>query len=231
MGIIQGTFNQTIQANTRFGGALVVFEGKPELLVGGFNFTLEDLPAPGVVLPCGTPVNCDESTRAITPLITAKVKAIVADTDSKKITLVDNGFGATPFKVGDYIAEINDTLTHEYTNTPAEGATPASYTFVKIVAVDGATITLENTVTGLAADDIIVQVAENATTHKAAIKAVPNALLPYDVVRDANAVNVDGDGMWKNSRPILERRMPVVTAAIKTALENAGCQFKWSNRK
>lgn len=229
--MIQGTFNQVVKASGSFGGTLVVFEGKPELLVGGFNFVLDDLPAPGVVLPCGTPVNCDESTRQITPLITAKVASIVADTDSKKLTLVDNGFGSTPFKVGDLVAEINDTITSEYTNTPAAGSTPASYTFVKVVEVDGLTITLENAISGLAANDIIVQVAENETTHKGAIKAVPNALLPYDVVRDANAVSVDGDGMWANDRPILERRMPIVTDAIKTALKNAGCVFKWSNRK
>ena len=229
--MIQGTFNQVVKASGNFGGTLVVFEGKPELLVGGFNFDLDDLPAPGVVLPCGTPVNCDESTRKITPLITAKVASIVADTDSKKIKLVDNGFGSTPFKVGDLVAEINDTLANEYTNTPAAGSTPASYTFVKVVEVDGLTITLENAISGLAANDILVQVAEDNTTHKGAIKATPNALLPYDVVRDGNAISVDGDGMWANDRPILERRMPIVTDAIKTALKNAGCVFKWSNRK
>jgi hypothetical protein len=229
--MIQGTFNQIVKKSGTFGGTLVVFEGKPELLVGGFNFTLDDLPAPGVVLPCGTPVNCDESTRKITPLLVAKVASIVADTDSKKLKLVPNGFGEVPFKVGDLVAEINDTLTNEYSNTAAVGSTPASYTFVKVVDVDGDTITLENAIANLAANDIIVQVAENETTHKAAIKAVPNALLPYDVVRDANAISVDGDGMWANDRPILERRMPIVTAAIKTALVNAGCVFKWSNRK
>lgn len=229
--MIQGTFNQIVKASSKFGGAKVVFEGHPDLLVGGFNFDLEDLPAPGAVLPCGTPVNCDESTRKIAPLITAKVSAIVADTDSKQLKLVDNGFGEVPFKVGDLVAEINDTLTHEYSNTAAVGSTPASYTFVKIVAVEGDTITLENAVSGLAANDIIVKVVEDATTHKAAIKGAPNALLPYDVVRDANAISVDGDGMWRNDRPILERRMPIVTAAIKTALANAGCQFKWSDRK
>lgn len=228
---VQGTFNQIVKASGTFGGTMVVFEGHPELLVGGFNFTLADLPAAGVVLPCGTPVNCNESTRAITPLITAKVKTIVADTDSKQITLVDNGFGSTPLKVGDLVAEINATLTHEYTNTAAAGQTPASYTFVKVVAVDGLTVTLENAIDSLAANDILVVVAEDSTTHKAAIKAVPNALLPYDVVRDANAISVDGDGMWSNDRPILERRMPVVTDAIKTALANAGCQFRWSDRK
>lgn len=229
MAIINGTFNQVVKASGSIGGALVVFEGHPELLVGGFNFTLADLPAAGVVLPCGTPVNCDEANRTITPLVTAKVASIVADTDSKQIKVADNGFGSTPLKVGDYVAIINNTLTTEYQNTTSSGTT--TYNYVKVTAVDGITVTLENALANLAADDILVEVAVNTTTSKAAIKATPNALLPYDVVRDANAISVDGDGMWSNDRPILERRMPAITSAIKTALANAGCQFKWSDRK
>jgi hypothetical protein len=32
--MIKGTFNQIVKANGKFGGALVVFEGKTELLIG-----------------------------------------------------------------------------------------------------------------------------------------------------------------------------------------------------
>ena len=49
--MIKGTFNQIVKASAKFGGALVVFEGKPELLVGGFNFNKDDLPAPGDLVP------------------------------------------------------------------------------------------------------------------------------------------------------------------------------------
>lgn len=209
--MIQGTFNQIVKASGKFGGALVVFEGKPELLVGGFNFDLNDLPAPGVVLPCGTPVNCDEATRKITPVITAKVLTV----STTKITVADNGFGQAPFAVGATVAEL-----------PANLATAAE-NYATVVSVEGNEITLSAAITGLAANDVLVVV--DATSKK--VKAVPNALTPYDVVRDANAISVDGDGMWKNDRPILERRMPAVNDAIKTALANAGCQFKWSNRK
>lgn len=209
--MIQGTFNQIVKASGKFGGALVVFEGKPELLVGGFNFDLNDLPAPGVVLPCGTPVNCDEATRKITPVITAKVLTV----STTKITVADNGFGQAPFAIGATVAEL-----------PANLATAAE-NYATVVSVEGNEITLSAAITGLAANDVLVVV--DATSKK--VKAVPNALTPYDVVRDANAISVDGDGMWKNDRPILERRMPAVNDAIKTALANAGCQFKWSNRK
>lgn len=209
--MIQGTFNQVVKASGQFGGTLVVFEGKPELLVGGFNFNLEDLPAPGVVLPCGTPVNCDEAARTITPVITAKVESV----SSTKVVVADNGFGRAAFPVGATVAELPADLSTAATN------------YATVSAVDGNEITLSAAITGLAANDVLVVV--DATSKK--VKAVPNALLPYDVVRDANAISVDGDGMWSNDRPILERRMPAVNAAIKTALVNAGCQFKWSNRK
>ena len=214
MSVINGTFNQIVKASRNFGGALVVFEGKPELLVGGFNFKLDDLPAPGDVLPCGTPVYCDESARTITPVITAKV-AVVDSIDAKIVTLADNGFGQTAIKVGDVVGLLPATLS-----------SAATY-YATVNKKDGNVITLSGTITGLAADSVLAIV--DGTTHK--IKAVPNALLPYDVVRDADAISVDGDGAWKNDRPVLERRMPPVNDAIKTALANAGCQFKWSDRK
>ena len=103
--MIKGTFNQIVKASAKFGGVLVVFEGKPELLVGGFNFNLNDLPAPGDVLPCGTPVNCDESTRVITPIITGKVNSV----DSTKVVIADLGFGQTAFKVDRKSTRLNSS--------------------------------------------------------------------------------------------------------------------------
>lgn len=209
--MIKGTFNQIVKASSKFGGSLVVFEGKPELLVGGFNFNLDDLPAPGDVLPCGTPVNCDEETRVITPVITGKVNSV----DSTKVVVDDKGFGNTAFKVGSTVAKLGSDLTQA-----------ATY-YATVASKDGNELTLSGAITGLVANDILVEV--DATTKK--VKAIPNALTPYDIVRDANAISVDGDGAYKNDRPVLERRMPAINDAIKTALANAGCQFKWSNRK
>jgi len=214
MSVINGTFNQIVKGNSKFGGTLVVFEGKPELLVGGFNFNLDDLPAAGDVLPCGTPVYCDEQARTITPVITAKIAAVDA-TDNKVITLADNGFAQTALKVGDVVGLL-----------PANLANAAS-AYAQVAAKEGNVITLSASIQGAAADGVLAVV--DGTSHK--VKAVPNALLPYDVVRDAAAISVDGDGMWSNDRPILERRMPPVNDAIKEALAAAGCQFRWSNRK
>ena len=223
-------YDQVLKASGKVGGAKVVFEGQPKLLIGGFDFDLKDLPGPGVVLPCGTPVYCDEANRTITPLITLKVQAVDGE-DAKKITLFDNGFNGPAVKVGDKLAIINDTLAHEYSNTAAVGSTPASYAFVSVASIDGNEIVLDNELASLAANDILVVVVENESNHKAAIKATPNVLLPYDKVYDKAATIVHGDGAYSCDRPVLERRMPPITAAIKTALANAGCTFKWSDRK
>lgn len=211
--MIYGTVGAVVQAKGSFGGGLVVFEGKPELLAGGFNFNMDDLPAVGDVLPCGTPVYCDEAStaRSITPVITAEVIAI----DGTKVTLKDHGFGNVAFKVGATVAELPADLTSAATN------------YATISSKEGNVLTLSAAVTGLAVGDILVEV--DATSKK--VKAIPNALLPYDIRRGENEISRTGDGMYKNDRPILERRMPAVNDAIKAALVAAGCQFKWSNRK
>lgn len=210
MAIINGTFNQVVKASKNIGGSLVVFEGHPQLLVGGFDFNLNDLPAAGEVLPCGTPVYCDEANRTITPVITGEVVAV----DGTTVTIKDIGFGETPFIVGSTVAELS-TLTDAATN------------YATIASKDGCVLTLSGSVTGLAVGDILVEV--DATTKK--VKAIPNALLPYDVVRDASAISVDGDGMIGNDRPVLERRMPAINDAIKTAVQANGHNITFSDRK
>lgn len=211
MAIINGTFNQVVKASGSVGGALVVFEGHPQLLPGGFYFNLADLPAAGVVLPCGTPVYCNEATRTIVPVITAKVTALSGTT----VTLKDNGFGRCAFSVGDTVAELPADLSTAATN------------YATVTAVEGNVLTLSAAITGLAADDVLVQV--DATSKK--VKATPNALLPYDVVRDASAISVDGDGMIGNDRPVLERRMPAINDAIKAAVQANGHNIIFSSRK
>lgn len=207
-----GTVGAVVQAKGDFGGGLVVFEGKPELLVGGFNFNMDDLPAVGDVLPCGTPVYCDEAptARSITPVITAEVIVI----DGTDVTLKDKGFGNVPFKVGTTVAKLSADLTS------------AATSYATVSSKKGNKLTLSGAITGLAVGDILVEV--DATSKK--VKAIPNALLPYDIRRGENEISRTGDGMYKNDRPILERRMPAVNDAIKAALVAAGCQFKWSNR-
>lgn len=204
-------YDQTVKASGKMGGALVVFEGHPSLLIGGFDFDMADLPDSKDVLPCGTYLNCDETTRKAVPIITAKVLSV----DGTKVTVEDLGFGRSAFKVGATVAELGDNL-----------ANAATY-YATVSSKEGNVLTLSGAITGLAEGDILVEV--DATSKK--VKAIPNAILPYDRWYDADAYEVKCDGMWANDRPILERRMPACNAAIKTALVNAGCQFKWSSRK
>ena len=211
--MIQGTVGAVVQASANFGGGLVVFEGKPELLIGGFNFNMDDLPSVGDVLPCGTPVYCNEAAeaRSITPIITAEVVAV----DGSTVTLKDNGFGNVAFKVGATVGEL-----------PADLTSAATY-YATVSKKEGNKLTLSGAITGLTVGDILVEVAADSKK----VKAIPNALLPYDIRRGENEISRTGDGMYKNDRPILERRMPAINDAIKTALKNAGCDFKFSNRK
>lgn len=207
-----GTFNQIIKGqHNKFGGALVVFEGHPQLLVGGFNYSLDDLPPAGAVLPCGTPVYCDEANRTITPVITAKVKS----RQGAVITLESYGFDQCAFKPGDVVGMLQDDLTK-----PTD-------IYATVTAVDGSSITLDHEVADITANGIIV--ALDATTHR--IKVLPNAITPYDVVRDENAISVDGDGMIGNDRPLLERRMPPYNDALKAAVQANGHKLTFSNRK
>ena len=211
-----GTFNQVIKGNHNgFGGALVVFEGHPQLLVGGFNYDLNDLPPAGVVLPCGTPVYCDEANRTITPLVTAKVNTVGP---GKTLILEDNGFKMTAFKVGDTIGRIPDDLDSAVDNNDFSG---------EVTAVNGNIITVSTSTSILAAGDILVQL--NPTSKK--VKVVPNAITPYDVVRSADAIAVDGEGMIGNDRPLLERRMPPYNDALKAAVQANGHKLTFSNRK
>lgn len=209
--MIYGTVGAVVQAKGSFGGGLVVFEGKPELLIGGFNFNMDDLPAVGDVLPCGTPVYCDEATRDIIPVITGKVIAV----SGTSVTLEDHGFGNVAFKVGSTVAKLGSDLEE------------AAENYATIASKNGNVLTLSEAVTGLAVGDILVEV--DAESKK--VKAVPNALLPYDVVRAENEISRTGDGMYANDRPVLERRMPAINDTIKDSLLYYGCKFKWSNRK
>ena len=145
------------------------------------------------------------------PIITGKVESI----SGNDVTLKDLGFGQTAFKVGSTVAILPEDLDE------------AAAKYATIESKEGNVITLSAAIEGLAADAILVEV--DATSKK--VKAIPNALTPYDIVRDPNAISVEGDGMYKNDRPVLERRMPAINQAIKDALLFYGCQFKYSNRK
>lgn len=63
------------------------------------------------------------------------------------------------------------------------------------------------------------------------VKVVPNTLIPYDTCVDEDAFALDGEACWGATSSILERRIPVIPDVIKAALKDAGCVFRFSNRK
>lgn len=216
-----GTYNQVIKGqHGKMGGALVVFEGHPQLLVGGFNYNLEHLPAPGEVLPCGTPVYCDEAHRTIAPVITARVASV----SGTRVTVEDFGFGETAISKGMHVGLFPEELSDDGETTVANA--------VEVVNKDGLVITLASAINGLKAGDIlVVGLKSPAIGVTSYLIYTPNAITPYDVVRSADAVSVDGDGMIGNDRPLLERRMPPYNDMLKAAVQANGHKLTFSNRK
>lgn len=213
--MLQGTFNQNVQFDGRIGGYRRVFEGQVKLLVGGFNFDLKDLPAPGNVLPAATPVYCDEAARTIVPLRTFKVVKI----EGTEVH-VEKFFAGTRVKVGESLIAVPSDLT-----TAAAAAMTVSEIDNSNAGYD--ILTVDAVPEGIAVNSVICIAGADKK-----VRCIPNALTPYDICLDEKAVACDGEGAWNClDFPVLERRMPPITDSIKKALADAGCFFRWSNRK
>lgn len=212
-----GTINNVTKWSKSWGGARKCYESKPTLIPGGFNYKLEELPLSGNVLPAGTPVNADEEKRTINPLYLFEVKAV--DTEAKTVTVVKD-FEGTRAKVGMSLIILGADLS-------VAAATAMKVTAIDSTATDVDVLTVDALVSGIKATDVIAE----ANSEKK-VKVVPNALTPYDTCVDEDAFDCDGDAAWAvYDTPVLERRIPVLPAVIKTALKNAGCIFRFSNRK
>lgn len=201
--MIFGTqYNQTIKYSQKYGGVRRVFEGKPYLLVGGFDFNIEDLPTPGNVLPAGAPVNCDEEKRTITPIYTITAKEV----SGNDVTVAKDSWGV-PVKVG-MVASTGGNIT-----AVEDGEGTYKITFdTAPSATTGEVITIYPKSVG-----------------STGIQA--NALLYCDICLDPRAVSARGDGVWFAEWPVLIRRTFPFTEDIKKQLAANGCFFRLSNRK
>lgn len=201
--MIFGTqYNQTIKYSQQYGGVRRVFEGKPYLLVGGFDFNIEDLPTPGNVLPAGAPVNCDEEKRTITPIYTIVVKEV----NGSDVTVAKDSWGI-PVKVG-MVSSTGGNIT-----AVEDGEDTYKVTFDKApTAKAGEVITIYPKSVG-----------------SKGVEA--NALLYCDICLDPRAVSARGDGVWFAEWPVLIRRTFPFTDDIKKQLSANGCFFRLSNRK
>jgi len=214
--MMNGTFSQNIKFNGKVGGSRRIFEGKPELLTGGFKFDLKDLPRAGSVLPAGTPVYADEIKRTIKPLQTFAVKE-VADTSIKIVKSVGGVSTGTRIKVGDILTILGEDLSAAGTPIKVSAVDESSDEY-DVITVDAAT--------GVSEKTPLVIATEDGKPY-----CIPNGILAYDKCLDANAYEAYGEVAFFSTRPVYERRMPPINNAVKKALANAGCFFRFSQSK
>lgn len=211
-----GTINNYIKFSKNFGGVRKCYEGKPTIAVGGFSCETALLPVNGAVMAAGTPVYADEQARTIVPLYTFKVKSV--DSTNSKITVEKYETGSVA-KVGMKLLVVGNDLTAAATDVATISEIDSSASDVDVLTVDK--------VAGATADAVL---AEAGADKK--IKVIPNGLTYCDNVLDPDAYAIDIDYVWNcMEKPVLERRMPPITASLKKALRDNECYFRFSNRK
>lgn len=211
-----GTINNYIKFSKNFGGVRKCYEGKPAIAVGGFQCETSLMPINGAVMAAGTPVYADEQARTIVPLYTFKVKSV--DSTNLKITIEKYETGTTA-KVGMKLLVVGNDLTAAATDVATISAIDSSASDVDVLTVDK--------IAGATAGAVLAEAGADSK-----IKVIPNGLTYCDNVLDPDAYAIDIDYVWNcMEKPVLERRMPPLTASLKKALRDNECYFRFSNRK
>ena len=157
-----------------------------------------------------------QQVRSIVPLFTFKVTAV----DSEKNTIT-----VEKFETGS-IAKSGMKLIVVGSDLATAAAKVATIASIDASALDVDVLTVDS-VEGISVGDVL---AEAGADKK--VKVVPNALTYCDNVLDPDAYAIDVDAVWNCiDKPVLERRMPPLTASLKKALADNGCFFRFSNRK
>lgn len=214
----QGTINNYVKWSKNWGGVRKCYEAKPTLLVGGFDCKIADMPLYPNAMAAGTLVFADETAgvRSIVPLFTFKVTAV--DSEHSTITV-------EKFETGS-IAKSGMKLIVVGSDLATAAAKVATIANIDASALDVDVLTVDS-VEGISVGDVL---AEAGADKK--VKVVPNALTYCDNVLDPDAYAIDVDAVWNCiDKPVLERRMPPLTASLKKALADNGCFFRFSNRK
>ena len=214
----QGTINNYVKWSKNWGGVRKCYEAKPTLLVGGFDCKIADMPLYPNAMAAGTLVFADETAgvRSIVPLFTFKVTAV--DSENNTITV-------EKFETGS-IAKSGMKLIVVGSDLATAAAKVATIASIDASALDVDVLTVDS-VEGISVGDVL---AEAGADKK--VKVVPNALTYCDNVLDPDAYAIGVDAVWNCiDKPVLERRMPPLTASLKKALADNGCFFRFSNRK
>ena len=189
-----------------FVGEKPIFTGSPQIVQGGFNLEREKQRfSVGDIIPPGTPAIFNELTRKVQIVKTAKVKAVDTE-DAKVITLVSNAYCQPCFAVVDNLLKA-DAVTGTYADAPSivsiekPGVADADYV-----------ITLSTEITGLAVDQILVEVV--SVEDKASIIGEPNSLTVEEVtVREFETpIDVTEDTM---QYAVMERRILPIPDSMK----------------
>ena len=218
----QGTLNNYVKFSKSFGGVRKCYEGKPEIAVGGFMCDKALMPLNQNAMAAGTPVFYDEVSRTIVPLYT--FKALTVDTVEKTIKVEKFETGSVA-KVGMKLIVVGDDLNQAAANIITVEAVDDSNAGYDILTVDA----IATGSTAYVTEGDILAEAVSGTVAK--VKVVPNGLTYCDNVLDPDAYAIDIDPVYFCIRPVLERRMPPLTASLKKALIANGCYFNFSPRK
>ncbi len=211
------TYNVMRKSSSKVGGAREVYQKSLQILTGGFSVAKENLPEVGNVLPAGTPILCDEGdARSVKVHYAFKVKTVTGSTIQ-----VEKGGEGSRVKVGMFLMEAPATATTTGTAQTVSSVDTSNEDYDEIV--------LDTALSGLAIGDVLIEAtADGAGTT---IKVVPNALSVGDVYIDPNGYDFGISGAYFGTGVVYERRIAPIAPAIKTALLENGCFFRFSQSK
>lgn len=186
-----------------FTGTRPIFSGSPSIMPGGFNLDVANQHfAVGDVIPAGTLAIANEETRKVQIVRTATVVEIDAE-DTKKVTLRVDEFFAPCFAVGNKVLKAG-----------AISGTFAAAPQITKIEKNGQSyvITLSAAISGLVANDTIVEVVNNGGNAAEIGKANTVTIRDEEVSEFETSVDVTADTM---QYALYERRVAPIPASQK----------------
>lgn len=186
-----------------FTGTRPIFSGSPSIVPGGFNLDVANQHfAVGDVIPAGTLAIANEETRKVQIVRTATVVEIDAE-DNKKVTLRVDEFFAPCFAVGNKVLKAG-----------AISGTFAAAPQITKIEKNGQSyvITLSDAISGLVANDTIVEVVNNGGNAAEIGKANTVTIRDEEVSEFETSVDVTADTM---QYALYERRVAPIPASQK----------------
>lgn len=186
-----------------FTGTRPIFSGSPSIVPGGFNLDVANQHfAVGDVIPAGTLAIANEETRKVQIVRTATVVEIDAE-DNKKVILRVDEFFAPCFAVGNKVLKAG-----------AISGTFAAAPQITKIEKNGQSyvITLSAAISGLVANDTIVEVVNNGGNAAEIGKANTVTIRDEEVSEFETSVDVTADTM---QYALYERRVAPIPASQK----------------